>query len=49
MLRLGLGSEDAATTVESAVDRALDAGLRTTDLGGAATTEEATATVLSHL
>ena len=49
MLRLGLGSEDAATAVESAVDRALDAGLRTTDLGGAATTEEATATVLSHL
>ena len=49
MLRLGLGSDDAATAVESAVDRALDAGLRTADLGGAATTEEATATVLSHL
>src|SRR5437660_1036511 len=32
MLRHGLGQEDAATAVESAVDRALSNGLRTADL-----------------
>ena len=42
MLRYGLGREDEAAAVESAVDRALDEGLRTTDLGGDATTDEAT-------
>ena len=49
MLRhaLGLGSEAAA--IESAVDRALAAGLRTRDLGGSADTREATQAVLSNL
>src|ERR671910_725729 len=42
MLRHGLGLQDAAAAVESAVDRALQGGLRTTDLGGTATTAEAT-------
>jgi len=49
MLRHGFGSEDAAVAVESAVDRALEDGIRTADLGGAHTTEEATRAVLSHL
>ena len=49
MLRHGLGGEDAAAAVESAVDRALEAGLRTRDLGGDATTEQATDAVLSQL
>ena len=49
MLRHGLDSEDAAAAVESAVDRALEAGLRTADLGGDATTEEATRAVLANL
>ena len=49
MLRLGLDSDELATAVESAVDRALGAGLRTADLGGTATTAEATAAVLSYL
>ena len=49
MLRHGLGWETEAAAVESAVDRALDAGLRTRDLGGEATTAEATRAVLDHL
>jgi 3-isopropylmalate dehydrogenase len=49
MLRHGLGREDAANAVESAVDRALDGGLRTRDLGGTATTAEATEAVLKEL
>ncbi len=49
MLRHGLDSEDAAAAVESAVDRALEGGLRTADLGGDATTEEATRAVLANL
>jgi 3-isopropylmalate dehydrogenase len=49
MLRHGLGMEEAAAGVESAVDRALDAGLRTPDLGGDASTEEATRAVLANL
>jgi 3-isopropylmalate dehydrogenase len=49
MLRHGLGLEDSAAAVESAIDRALDGGLRTADLGGAATTEEATRAVLANL
>jgi 3-isopropylmalate dehydrogenase len=49
MLRHGLHSEDAAAAVESAVDRALEEGLRTADLGGDATTEDATRAVLTHL
>src|SRR3712207_2214503 len=49
MLRHGLGREQEAAAIESAVDRALAAGLRTPDLGGAATTEEATRAVLQDL
>ncbi|MGI8556814.1 MAG: 3-isopropylmalate dehydrogenase [Solirubrobacteraceae bacterium] len=49
MLRHGLDLESEATAVESAVDRALAGGLRTRDLGGAATTAQATRTVLDNL
>jgi 3-isopropylmalate dehydrogenase len=49
MLRRGLGMQDEASALESAVDRALDAGLRTPDLGGTATTAEAAAAVLNNL
>ncbi len=49
LLRHGLGLEDEATAVESAVDRALADGLRTRDLGGDATTAQATAAVLAQL
>jgi 3-isopropylmalate dehydrogenase len=49
MLRHGLSREDDATRIESAVDRALEAGLRTGDLGGTATTAEATRAVLKEL
>jgi 3-isopropylmalate dehydrogenase len=49
MLRHGLGLESEAVAVESAVERALDAGLRTPDLGGGADTAEATRTVLDNL
>jgi 3-isopropylmalate dehydrogenase len=49
MLRHGLGLAGEAAAVESAVDGALAAGLRTPDLGGSATTAQATRTVLEHL
>ena len=49
MLRHGLAMEAQAAAVESAVDRALADGLRTRDLGGEATTAEATQAVLQHL
>jgi 3-isopropylmalate dehydrogenase len=49
MLRYGLGREREASAVESAVDTALDQGLRTADLGGEATTEQATRAVLANL
>ncbi len=49
MLRHGFGMEDKAAAVESAVDRALADGLRTPDLGGDATTAQATQAVLQHL
>ena len=49
LLRHGLHLEAEATAVESAVDRALAGGLRTRDLGGDATTAQATAAVLAHL
>ncbi len=49
MLRHGLGLESEATAVESAVQRALSAGLRTPDLGGRAGTAEATRAVLEQL
>src|SRR5215203_1202236 len=49
MLRHGLGRQAEAAAVESAVDRALQDGLRTRDLGGTASTAEATRAVLAHL
>jgi 3-isopropylmalate dehydrogenase len=49
MLRHGLGMEGEAAAVESAVDRALEGGLRTPDLGGESGTEEATRAVLANL
>jgi 3-isopropylmalate dehydrogenase len=49
MLRHGLGREDAASALESAVDKALERGLRTADLGGDATTAEATTAVLKEI
>jgi 3-isopropylmalate dehydrogenase len=41
--------ESEAGALESAVDKALDQGLRTRDLGGTASTAEATAAVLAAL
>jgi 3-isopropylmalate dehydrogenase len=41
--------EAEAASVESAVDRALDAGLRTRDLGGTASMQEALDAVLANL
>jgi 3-isopropylmalate dehydrogenase len=49
MLRYGLSRQDEAAAVESAVDRALADGLRTADLGGGASLEDATRAVLSNL
>jgi 3-isopropylmalate dehydrogenase len=49
MLRRGLQLEAQASAVESAVDSALADGLRTRDLGGSATTAQATAAVLAYL
>jgi 3-isopropylmalate dehydrogenase len=49
MLRHGFAREDAASAIESAVDKALAAGVRTADLGGSATTAEATEAVLKEL
>jgi 3-isopropylmalate dehydrogenase len=49
LLRHGLGLESAAAAVESAVEGALAAGLRTADLGGAADTAQAAKAVIAHL
>jgi 3-isopropylmalate dehydrogenase len=49
LLRHGLAREAEAAAIESAVDRALRDGLRTTDLGGSATTAQATEAVLANL
>ncbi|WP_205698440.1 3-isopropylmalate dehydrogenase [Conexibacter sp. SYSU D00693] len=49
LLRHGLGREDEARALESAVDKALDQGLRTRDLGGTASTAEAADAVLAAL
>jgi 3-isopropylmalate dehydrogenase len=49
MLRHGLHLESEAAAVESAVEHALERGLRTPDLGGDAGTAEATRAVLEHL
>jgi 3-isopropylmalate dehydrogenase len=49
MLRHGLAMEMEAAALESALDRALEDGLRTPDLQGNATTEAATRAVLANL
>ncbi|MEI6663561.1 MAG: 3-isopropylmalate dehydrogenase [Actinomycetes bacterium] len=49
MLRHGLEMPDHAIAVESAVDSAIADGVRTADLGGAATTDDATQAVLQRL
>jgi 3-isopropylmalate dehydrogenase len=49
LLRHGLALESEAVALESAVDKALDQGLRTRDLGGTASTAEATEAVLAAL
>ena len=49
LLRHGLGLDSEAAALESAVDSALRDGLRTRDLGGDATTAQATRAVLDHL
>ena len=49
MLKYGLGMHDEAGRLESAVDAALVAGLRTPDLGGETTTDEMTEAVLAAL
>jgi 3-isopropylmalate dehydrogenase len=49
MLRHGFSLDAEAAALESAIDRALEGGLRTPDLGGEATTEDAVEAVLSNL
>ena len=49
MLRHGLAMEPEAAGIESAIDRALEQGIRTPDLGGASTTEDVTSAVLASL
>ena len=49
MLAHGLGLASEAAAVESAVQRALDGGLRTPDLGGDASTGQASRAVLDNL
>lgn len=49
LLRDGLGRPQEAAALESAVDAALAAGLRTADLGGSATTAEVVTDVLGRL
>jgi 3-isopropylmalate dehydrogenase len=49
LLRHGLQREAEAARIEAAVDGALEDGLRTGDLGGSATTDEATDAVLERL
>jgi 3-isopropylmalate dehydrogenase len=49
LLRHGLDRPAEAARIESAVDRALDRGLRTADLGGSAGTVEAADAVLGEL
>jgi 3-isopropylmalate dehydrogenase len=49
MLHNSLDMEDQALEVESAVERALDDGVRTPDLGGGASTADATRAVLYYL
>ena len=49
MLRQSLAAPAAAAMLEAAVHGAISAGVRTRDLGGGASTADATAAILSHL
>jgi 3-isopropylmalate dehydrogenase len=49
MLRHGLGRPAEADRIDGAIDGALADGLRTADLGGEASTREATDAVLARL
>ncbi|HVA11554.1 MAG TPA: 3-isopropylmalate dehydrogenase [Candidatus Dormibacteraeota bacterium] len=49
MLRHGLGRPDEATAIETAVEQALNDGLRTADLGGSDSTADATKAVLKKI
>jgi 3-isopropylmalate dehydrogenase len=49
LLRHALGRYQDASTVDAAVEAAIEAGVRTPDLGGTATTAEVTRAVLVHL
>jgi len=49
MLRHAFGRETEAAAIETAVEQALGEGVRTADLGGSATTADATQAVLAHL
>ncbi len=49
LLRHGLGRPEEADALDAAIDGALAGGLRTADLGGEGSTEEATAAVLAGL
>jgi 3-isopropylmalate dehydrogenase len=49
MLRHGLAMESEAAGIESAIDSALEQGIRTPDLGGDSTTEDVTTAVLASL
>jgi 3-isopropylmalate dehydrogenase len=49
MLRYGLELPDEAQILERAVTKTVKAGIRTTDLGGSATTSQVTEAVLSNL
>src|SRR3954463_9675385 len=49
MLRHSFGRETEADAIETAVEQALGEGVRTADLGGSATTADATQAVLAHL
>jgi 3-isopropylmalate dehydrogenase len=49
MLRLGLGMHAEAAALDDAVWKALEDGVRTADLGGSASTEDATQAVMDNL
>ena len=49
MLRESFEREDAASLIESAVQAALESGVRTRDLGGEASTEQMTQAILAAL
>jgi 3-isopropylmalate dehydrogenase len=49
LLRHSLGETDAADALEAAVGVTIDAGPRTPDLGGSATTDEVAAFILEHV